>query len=259
MLVLSRRLNEKIVIPCIRTAIQVIGIRPGTIRLGIDGPPEVKVFREELRDQIGSQSEVTIRPAPASSIPDEWERLLGRRLDLMSQGLSIARRQMQGGLYHEAEGTFDGIEEDLKMLRRRLGNDQRPQVITPPKTRKALLVEDNPNERELLATFLRRCGLEVDTAGDGADALDYLRRSSVPDVMLLDMGLPRCDGPTTVRAVRQNPNCAGLRIFAVTGHLPGEYDLPSGPAGIDRWFHKPIDPAALVRDLNLVLNPPRDA
>jgi CheY-like chemotaxis protein len=73
--------------------------------------------------------------------------------------------------------------------------------------------------------------------------------------MLLDMGLPRCDGPTTVRAVRQNPNCAGLRIFAVTGHLPGEYDLPSGPAGIDRWFQKPIDPTVLMRDLNFVLNP----
>jgi CheY-like chemotaxis protein len=111
------------------------------------------------------------------------------------------------------------------------------------------LVEDNPNERELLATFLRMAGLSVDTAGDGADALGYLHSHARPDVILLDMGMPRCDGPTAVRAIRQEPALAGVKIVAVTGHAAEEFDLKAGPGGVDRWFQKPVDPAVLVREL----------
>jgi CheY-like chemotaxis protein len=65
----------------------------------------------------------------------------------------------------------------------------------------------------------------------------------------MDMGLPRCDGPTAVRAIRQDPALAGLKIFAVSGHPADEFQLQNGPAGIDRWFRKPLDAAGLVRDL----------
>jgi carbon storage regulator CsrA len=242
MLVLSRRLNEKLVIPSIQTTIQVVGVRPGVVRLGIAGPPDVLVLREELRDQIAQ--------ARAATPPREWALLLGQRFELACRGFALLRRQMQAGLYGEAEATLDRVEDELRMLQQRLGDKEEPAPLPPPKPRKALLVEDNANERELLAIFLRRAGMEVDTAGDGADALDYLHTRGLPDVMLLDMGLPRCDGATTVRAIRRDPACAGLRIVAVTGHLPDEYDLERGPAGIDRWFHKPLDPTALVRDLN---------
>jgi len=110
-------------------------------------------------------------------------------------------------------------------------------------------VEDNRNERELLAGFLRQSGLEVDTAGDGSDALAYLGSHAQPDVILLDMGLPHVDGPTMVRQLRSNPVYAGLKIFGVSGHLPEEFGLEWGPRGIDRWFQKPLDPAALVHGL----------
>ena len=86
-------------------------------------------------------------------------------------------------------------------------------------------------------------------AGGGADALDYLRTRQRPDVVLLDMGLPRCDGPTAVRAIRRDPAYAGLRIVAVSGHRPDEFDLGVGPAGVDGWFRKPIDPRELLRDV----------
>ena len=50
------------------------------------------------------------------------------------------------------------------------------------------------------------------------------------------MGLPRVDGPTAVREIRRNPAYAGLKIFAVTGRSPEEFDLERGPGGIDAWF-----------------------
>ena len=74
-------------------------------------------------------------------------------------------------------------------------------------------------------------------------------------MVLLDMGLPRVDGPTAVREIRRDPAFAGLKIFGVTGHLPDEFNLARGPEGVDRWFCKPLDPAALVRDLNAELEP----
>jgi CheY-like chemotaxis protein len=114
------------------------------------------------------------------------------------------------------------------------------------------LVEDNANERELMALFLRGAGLDVATAGDGGDALDYLRQRERPDVVLLDMGLPRVDGATTVRAIRGDPAYAGLKIFAVTGHSPEEFDL--GPRGVDGWFRKPIDPVELLRNVKAELD-----
>ena len=115
---------------------------------------------------------------------------------------------------------------------------------------RALLVEDNANERQLMAGLLRLQGFAVDTAGDGQDALDYLRARGRPDVVLLDMGLPRCDGPTALRAIRSDPALAGLKVFAVSGGAPEDYGCPPGPAGVDRWFRKPIDPAALIRDVS---------
>jgi hypothetical protein len=52
-----------------------------------------------------------------------------------------------------------------------------------------------------------------------------------------------------VREIRNNPDFGGLKIFGVTGRLPEEFDLERGPGGIDRWFHKPLDPAVFFHDL----------
>ncbi len=241
MLVLSRRLNQKILFPTINTSVQVVSVKPGVIRLGIEAPPEVLVLREEIAGD---------RKAPAPAAPDrlrlrELNALLEKRLEVLTAGLDVLRSQLTTGQADDAVFTLDEVEDEVRLLRQRLaGEVDRP--APAPKPRRALLVEDNANERELLASFLRSTGIEVATAGDGCDALDYLKSHGQPDVMLLDMGMPRCDGPTTVRAIRRDPHYAGLKIFAVTGRRPEEFDLG---AGVDRWFQKPIDPSVLLRDM----------
>jgi carbon storage regulator CsrA len=254
MLVLSRRLNEKICIPHIKTTVQVVAITPGGIRLGIDAPSDVQIFREEVQDRKAQW-----QPPPAQADVSDLQQvnqMLRKRLQVNHKGLAVLRRQMQTGALEEAEQTLEHLEEDLGLLWERLHTEPPRGVQRQAAGRKAraLLVEDNANERELLATFLRISGLDVVTASDGSDALDYLHSHSQPDFVLLDMGLPRCDGPTVVRELRRDPRYSGLKIFAVSGHVAEEFDLARGPAGVNRWFHKPIDPSDLVRNVNQELD-----
>jgi CheY-like chemotaxis protein len=113
---------------------------------------------------------------------------------------------------------------------------------------KALVVEDDQNERELLAAYLRMGGLDVDVANDGQDALDYLHTHKRPDVVLMDLALPRCDGPTAIREIRNDPAIADVRIFAVTGR-PRDQFGDGGNFRVDRWFNKPLNAEDLLRDL----------
>jgi CheY-like chemotaxis protein len=93
-------------------------------------------------------------------------------------------------------------------------------------------------------------GFDVDTAQDGLQAMIQLARRDRPDVVLLDMHMPRMNGAKTVRTLRKNPEYQTVKIFAVTGSQPEELDVEIGPRGVDRWFLKPIKPQLLVDSLN---------
>jgi carbon storage regulator CsrA len=258
-LVLSRRTNEKVLFPSINTAVQVVSIKGGAVRLGIEAPPEVTILRAELQDQAAERGGATPLAEPAESRLRGLRHMLRNRLNVTTVGLGLLRQQARAGLSDEMERTIAKIEEEMQKLRQRLESEAAQTPSPPPKptrrSRNALLVEDDENERELLAGFLRLSGFAVATAGDGCDALDQLRAGPRPDVVLLDMGLPRCDGATTAREIRRDSACTGLKIFAVSGHSPNEYDLDCGSSGIDRWFHKPLDPAVLLRELTQELGP----
>jgi len=252
MLVLSRKSNEKVVIPSINTVLQIVSIKAGTVRLGIDAPRDVEVFREEV---LGQYTREEGEDAAGKELARLLSRLLHRinnRLNGTSIGLALLRRQLDLGMTGEMTATLDKVEHELGGLKQTL--DSLTQQPTPapraPACRgRALIVEDDANECELMAGFLRLAGLEVTTAGDGSDALDHLRKNARPDVVVLDMFLPRYDGPSTVRAIRENPDHRGLKIIGVTGADPTCFDLPQGPDGIDRWFRKPLNPERLLAEV----------
>ena len=89
-------------------------------------------------------------------------------------------------------------------------------------------------------------GFEVVTAVDGQDALDKILAVG-PDVMTIDVKMPRLDGFDTVARVRADPRTSDLKIAMVTA-CAQESDLRRGEVvGVDAFVTKPFDPSALVR------------
>ena len=172
-------------------------------------------------------------------------------LNIATVGLALLRRQFRAGANRIGlETTLDKVEQEILALKEQLEERVEPTVAQPSTfLRRALVVEDDINESELMAGFLRMAGLDLATAGDGASALEYLQTNQRPDVVLLDMVLPRLDGQSTVRVLRGNPDYAGLKIFGATGHAPYRFDLDQGPASVDRWFRKPLNPEVLLGEL----------
>jgi carbon storage regulator CsrA len=257
-LVLSRKTNQKILFPAVAASVQVLSVKGSVVRLGIDAPPGLTVLREELAAGAPPAAPEGFPRRPGRTAPEpEVDRTALQRVEAALAELALLPLSRRAALPADAAAALAAVEADLRALRLQLGDAARSSAAAAASRccHRALLVEDNANERELLATFLRLSGLSVDTAGDGADALGYLASNPRPDVVLLDMGLPRCDGPTAVRAIRHDPALAGVKIVAVTGHAPDEYDLPAGPCGVDRWFQKPVDPAVLLRELDRELAP----
>jgi carbon storage regulator CsrA len=241
MLVLSRRPSEKVYLPEIQTTIEVVSVKPGSVRLGIDAPPEISILRPEAH-LTGGDVPPRLPDDLASSLAD----LIRARLGITLRGLAELRDRLSAGEPAEALHLADNLNEDLSLLLGRLTQRRAPW---------ALLVEDNPADRHLLTALLRKAGIEVEVAHDCLDALDHLRRRGRPDVVLLDMHMPRCDGPAVIREVRQDPLLAGLKIFGVSSCLPDDVGVDFGPEGVDRWFHKPVDPQELIRDVTTLLLP----
>lgn len=81
----------------------------------------------------------------------------------------------------------------------------------------ALLADDEADSREVLALLLRWCGYDVKLAVDGEEALERAKQHR-PELIFLDIGMPRRDGYEVCRRLRQSPEFAHARIVAVSGY-----------------------------------------
>ena len=111
---------------------------------------------------------------------------------------------------------------------------------------RVLVVDDSDVIRTLISVNLEMEGFEVVTAVDGQDALDKIIEVA-PDVMTIDVVMPRLDGYDTVAKVRADPRTSHLKIAMVTA-CAQEADIRRGEAvGVDAYVTKPFDPSTLVR------------
>ncbi len=246
MLVLSRGQQEKIVFPRLAVSIEVLQIARNRVRLGVKAPKDISVLREELIPE-GMSEDGDGLAAPRAKLSHD----LRNRLHTAHLALRLAQRLLSLDQQEEAESTLERALQEFSAVEQRL-NEEFPRGNPQ---RRALVVDDNANEGQLLAAYLRACGYQVETAADGCDAMRKLEASAGLDVLLLDMAMPRCDGPSMLRNMRGDARFDGLTIFAVTGSAPERFTSQRSCSRVNRWFQKPVDAETLVREMNRVLQP----
>jgi len=114
--------------------------------------------------------------------------------------------------------------------------------------RRILVVDDNRDSASTLAILLRLMGNVTQTANDGLEAVEAASDFR-PDVVLMDIGLPKLDGYEACRRIRQQPGGADMVVVAVTGWGQDEDRERSSEAGFDHHLVKPVDQATLAEIL----------
>jgi len=123
------------------------------------------------------------------------------------------------------------------------------------KPARILLVDDEPQIRDVLAQYLKGEGFEVSEAGDGAAALELARRER-PDLVILDLNLPRVSGIEVFRSLR---NEGGTPVIMLTARVD-EVDRVVGlELGADDYVGKPFSPREVVARVKTVLRRSRSA
>jgi len=117
-----------------------------------------------------------------------------------------------------------------------------------PATRTVLLVEDSDAIRDAFTILLEDAGYVVLGAETGTEAL-RLAEERVPDLVLLDMGLPDMTGLDVVRRMKAAPQTAGIAVVALTGRDEEADRRACLAAGCAAYIVKPVNTQKLVRDL----------
>ncbi len=119
---------------------------------------------------------------------------------------------------------------------------------------KVLIADDEPNIVTSLEFLMRKCEYEVRVARDGEEAL-RLAEDFRPDVLLLDVAMPRFDGFEVCRRIRANPATRGVRIVMLTAH-GRDAEVDRGLAvGADAYVTKPFSTKELVARVQSLLPP----
>ncbi|MDP3219784.1 MAG: ATP-binding protein [Deltaproteobacteria bacterium] len=206
----------------------------------------------------------------AEFLPHAFDRFrqgdasFARRAGGLGLGLAIVRSLVElhgGDVRAQSDGPGEGATFTVRLPLAPLRSDraspvapepdlpQRADFECPPALRgkRVLVVDDEPETRELLRFVIGQCECEVETAGGGFEALSALDRMTF-DAMVSDVGMPDMDGFELVRRVRARPASAQghLPAVALTAYARVEDRTRSLREGFDMHLAKPIEPGELL-------------
>jgi two-component system CheB/CheR fusion protein len=175
----------------------------------------------------------------------------------MGLGLTLVRTLVNmhdGTVTAHSEGLGRGSQFVVRLpLTSKPAEEPREQpAVAAGSVNRVLLVEDNPDSRDMLQAVLKLDGFDVDVAADGQQGLDAIL-ARPPDVALIDIGLPGLDGYEVARRVRKQFDRSEVHLVALTGYGQAKDREAVFQAGFDDHLVKPVNPADLAR----VLSTPR--
>ncbi len=232
MLVLSRRVNDSILLPELNVAIEILNVKGKSVRVGVDAPIEIKVIRGEIDEK---NPEI----AKSMTVSGEDEHDVRNKLNTLNIAVALAKKLIENGRFEQAASKLVDALRDISDNHAEQPNDC-----------VALVVEDVENEREMLAGFLRLHGYHVHTVADGMAAMKYLESNPKPNLIMLDIGMPRMNGTELIRRIRGIPALDDVKLFAISGNSPAAAHVNLEENRIAKWFQKPLEPANLVSEIN---------
>jgi chemosensory pili system protein ChpA (sensor histidine kinase/response regulator) len=115
-----------------------------------------------------------------------------------------------------------------------------------------MIVDDSLTVRRITSRLLQREGFDVLTARDGVDALELLE-TETPDVILLDIEMPRMDGFEFTKNIKAKPATAGIPIVMITSRTAEKHRNLAKDLGVDLYLGKPFQEEELLRHLREML------
>jgi CheY-like chemotaxis protein len=185
----------------------------------------------------------------------QLDQSLERSQSGMGVGLAIARQliEMHGGsVQAHSEGLESGSEFIVRLpllhspATAQQGTEGDGPSSGPAAVYRILVVDDNRDAAQTLATMLKLMGHEVHTAHDGYEGVEAATAFQ-PDVILLDIGMPRLNGFDACQRIREQPWSRNVLIVALTGWGQEQDKLRSQQVGFNKHLVKPVEPAALTK------------
>jgi PAS domain S-box-containing protein len=215
----------------------------------------------------GGQVVVSVRDSGVGIAPEKLphlfemfyqvDRSLERAQGGLGIGLSLVKQlvSMHGGrVAVRSEGVGKGsefrVELPLTAAPAAIARPAAPAAAGRPRKRRVLVVDDNADSASSLALVLQLAGHDVDTASDGEEAL-WKAEQTKPEVVLLDIGMPKLNGYEVCRRIRSQPWGRQMLLVAQTGWGQQEDRRRTHEAGFDAHLVKPIDPPSLERLMQL--------
>jgi signal transduction histidine kinase/ActR/RegA family two-component response regulator len=220
--------------------------------------PEGKQVRISIKD-----SGIGIPPAMLGQVFElfaQTDRPLDRSQGGLGIGLTVVKSlaELHGGSVQAlSEGEGCGTEIVIKLpalardiaLPQEAGRDSDAKLDRSGR-RRVLLIEDNRDAAEVLATYLRSLGHHVSVAYDGKTGMAAALRDR-PDVVICDIGLPGVDGYELARVLRAEPALKRCLFVAVTGYGESRDRERGLEAGFQHYFTKPANPQEIARLLQV--------
>jgi len=197
-------------------------------------------------DQLLGRREVVVKPvgAPVNTLP----AISGATI--MADGTVVLILDMGGllGTEHRfvATGSREEVEQDESVDD---ADDESPEEADAPTV---LVVDDSITIRKVTQRILARNGIEVATAKDGVDAVAWMGEA-VPDLILLDIEMPRMDGYEVASFVRGDERLSRVPIIMITSRTGQKHRERAEGIGVDRYLGKPYQETELMEHIRALL------